>query len=519
MTRIYRTLVRGKLVQESSLSVGGSQLEAGGADLQCARDGRNRLTIPGTGLAGCLVETAGRIFPDLLEPTRARGGFWEKISGKAHMRKPPTPADDKELRQSLWHFHPAHLKGEQTTEMRQGVGIRQATGATAAEARALFDIETIPAGRSWDLFFEIDTLRGEDKVEAAALLALWEWTQGRCWLGASAARGLGWMRLEDVEVLRLPLTKESLDAWPDTSRDRFESFRLLKGVAGVEPISGAAALLDKGQKLWGGPLPKGRFCYVTLSATVSAQKSDWGWDTLSVGGHAAGELEPLGGEHLLGPLGMRDKEFHDGYSPDAPIVTTSGKEGQRPFLPGSGVRGPLRHAASRWLRQGKEDDEVIDPNKPRKPLKKTDPIDEVAKLFGLAERGGRLLVRDARLEVDRYRLAWLQHHAEDEFTAGVYGSGKFDRVALLEGTFAIQLVIEGLAKDMPASLKALLPALRLAELGFMPQGGGKWRGHGWSPWRFTRLSYGGAGEEAKSDEIKDSGIVAALAGIKWEDNR
>ena len=49
--KLYRTLVRGRLVQESALCVGGSTPEAGGADLPCARDGRDRLTIPGSGLA------------------------------------------------------------------------------------------------------------------------------------------------------------------------------------------------------------------------------------------------------------------------------------------------------------------------------------------------------------------------------------------------------------------------------------------------------------------------------------
>src|SRR5262249_36251379 len=163
------------------------------ADIQCARDGAGRPTIPGTGLAGALIETAGRLFPQLFTDKNHKTG-WNRITGKG--RKPADVEEEEEekLRQSLWHFWPSHPKLELATEAGGGVGLRQAPGATAAEARALFDMDTIPAGQRWELFFEIDTWRGRDydePVEAVALLALWEWTEGRCWLGASAARGLG----------------------------------------------------------------------------------------------------------------------------------------------------------------------------------------------------------------------------------------------------------------------------------------------------------------------------------------
>src|SRR5262249_18373605 len=140
------------------------------------------------------------------------------------------PIPEGEERQSLWHFWPAHPVKEPRTEFRQGVGIRQATGATAAEARALFDVETIPAGQRWELFFEVDTLRGRgeaNQLEAAALLTLCEWAQGRCWLGASAARGLGWLSLDDLQVLRLPLTEAAIDAWPDNTLERSQAWKKL----------------------------------------------------------------------------------------------------------------------------------------------------------------------------------------------------------------------------------------------------------------------------------------------------
>ena len=41
-----------------------------------------------------------------------------------------------------------------------------------------------------------------------------------------------------------------------------------------------------------------------------------------------------------------------------------------------------------------------------------------------------------------YKLALFEHHAEDEFTAGVYGTTKHDRTAIVDGAFDVRLVIE-----------------------------------------------------------------------------
>src|SRR4051812_13962471 len=120
-------------------------------------------------------------------------------------------------------------------ERRQGVGIRQETGATASEAAALFDLETVPAGMSWGFFLEIDARRAGPEVEALALYALHEWLEGRCWLGAAAARGLGWLTLEEPEVLRLPATAAFIDCWPDNSRDRNELVAELRQMEGALP--------------------------------------------------------------------------------------------------------------------------------------------------------------------------------------------------------------------------------------------------------------------------------------------
>lgn len=362
----YRTLVRGKLVQESALCVSGAGATPGGADIPCARDGLGRLTIPGTGLAGALIETAGRVFPALfktyLDPSDPTDSQWQRITAKHHRPKAdePTPPNLKkreeegEERQSLWHFWPAHIIRDLATEPRQGVGIRQATGATAAQARALFDVETVPAGETWELFFEIDTLRGGDAVEAVALFALAEWAAGRCWLGAGAARGLGWMKLIDAEVLRLPATREAIDAWPNNTLSRDEVWKKLRTLSAPGEVKD---LRKEAKRLWGErELPRDRFVYLTLDVALrpGLRADEYGWDSLSVGGHAAAVLNPLS-EGMLTPLGVASQTFLQDYVPDMPVVATGTEATQRPFLPGSGLRGPLRHAASRWWRPRTED--------------------------------------------------------------------------------------------------------------------------------------------------------------------
>ena len=104
----------------------------------CGRDSDGRPILPGTALTGALMQTAARVFPNLFDPKAT--GFWRRITGK-QQGEPP----EKTL-QSLWRFRPSH-RASDAAELRQGVGIRQATGVAAAEAKALYDIETLPAAR------------------------------------------------------------------------------------------------------------------------------------------------------------------------------------------------------------------------------------------------------------------------------------------------------------------------------------------------------------------------------------
>ncbi len=91
------------------------------------------------------------------------------------------------------------------------------------------------------------------------------------------------------------------------------------------------------------------------------------------------------------------------------------------MLPGASVRGPLRHAFSRLERaMGRC---VKDPHLVQGKVGKDDPA---GKVFGTVNQSSRILIRDARAEAG-WAAAKLHMHAEDEFSAGWYGSAMWPR--------------------------------------------------------------------------------------------
>lgn len=208
----------------------------------------------------------------------------------------------------------------------------------------------------------------------------------------------------------------------------------------------------------------------TRRSIAGPREDGYGIESLSIGGHASEELAASWDSHFLGPRGMDETRSREAFDPDFAVVTWEQNGGRQPYIPGSSLRGPLRHAMSRLLKaRGVTDTELLDD------------------IFGTTERSARLqrsarlLIRDAFLKEDgEHTFAWLQAHAEDEFTAGAYGSSKFDRIAVMQGTFEWKMVLEDLDKAVLEDL------FRLAESGQIGIGGGQWRGHGWLRWEFDK---------------------------------
>jgi len=438
MSQPYRTLFVGTLVQDSFLSVGGREDPVSSLDSPFCLDGLGRPTLRGTGLAGALVATLRR-----MQPVPAT------ISGSQNGRQP-----------SVWRCFNSHPLSQPSSVVRQHVAIDARTGAAATGM--LFDVETLPPGTRWPFLLEVDTSRDPEAADLARQV-LGHWAAGRCLLGREVARGLGWLHLERGR--EYVLTSEHLEQWPCAcDANDYPGYIASQFQALARPIEPAAA-----------PLPD--WCEISGTLTAGDYKpawhgdgdSVWGLDSLSIGGHAGDELIAHWNDHFIAPHGLAKEARDSLFDPDFTVVTCAreGDDRRLPYIPGSSLRGPLRHALARWRRAQGEGTEDVDT------------------LFGTTRQSAKLLIQDAFPDPDaELSLAWFQHHAEDEFTASTYGSGKFDRVAVMQGRFRWRMVLEGASPEQRQALRELLALAKHGQIGI---GGGQWRGHGWLRWQIDRF--------------------------------
>ena len=196
MSPPYRTLFVGTLVQESFLSIGGTDDPYTTVDSPFCRDGKDRPTLRGTGIAGALVATLLQMKINI-EPK-----ILAYISGS---KKGQTP--------SVWRTFHSHPRGNPNPAFRQHVAINAKTGA--AGDGALFNVETLPPGTEWPFILEVNT----NRLEIAADLArdvLAHWAAGHCLIGREVARGMGWMKL--INLTEYKLSTVQIDQWPNADQ-------------------------------------------------------------------------------------------------------------------------------------------------------------------------------------------------------------------------------------------------------------------------------------------------------------
>jgi len=436
---IRLTLFTATLVQDSALSISGLDRES-----NCDRpftivDGRPVLV--GRALKGAAVAMAKRFFEPL----------------------PRAISDDIKhgsLRRSAWEFADATTVA--SVRLRAGVGICQKTGARASEL--LYDCEVIPAGMLWNLTIRVDrsyTVNDEEFSEAEGILGYVlerHWKKGRCWLGGGVSRGLGWCHIEHLQAYRFD--SRSYETWILSGREQLPS--PLDAIPTVEPT-----------RSW---------CLRTLDVQISfgEYKPDpnepaWGLDMLTIGTHDADRVIQMTGDGTWAkPSWATSTQTPTELSTDRAILM----DGARPLLPGSSLRGPLRHIYSRAERASGQ--KVKDPNLFQGDVGTDDPAGRV---FGTTNKSSRVLIRDARAEAD-WVAARLHMHAEDEFSAGSYGSAKRNAVRLLRGVFPVRIVVEGATPDEVEPLvKVIDQQVALGALGHLPIGGHKTRGAGWGRWQ------------------------------------
>ncbi len=435
------TVFTAVLVQDSALSVSGVDRESSADQPFALVD--DVPTLAGRGLKGAMVAMARRFFAPL----------------------PRSISEGVELssayRRSAWEFANSQPTAPRTApRVRAGVGIRHKTVARAGGV--LYDREVVPAGTRWPLVFRVDASHaGAEAVEAEGILGYVlarHWSEGRCWLGGGAARGLGWCHIEELRAFRLD--EGAYDRWVESDRKKLPDE--LPDVPVVEPT-----------RSW---------CFRMLDVDIAFGEnrteesgSAWGLDMLAIGPHEAERAtQSTGcGAWARPSWSSASDPTPDALSTDRAILM----DGDRPLLPGSSVRGAMRHAFSRV--ENAAGRAVQDPHE----VQGKGPEDGGGKVFGTVEASSRILVRDGRSE-GAWAAARLHMHAEDEFSAGSYGSAKRDAVRVLQGVFPVRILVEGPDRPVVEPLVAEVDRLvALGALGHLPVGGHKTRGAGWGRWR------------------------------------
>jgi len=458
------TLFTATLVQDSALSVSGLNRETSADQPFALVNGVP--TLVGRGLKGAAVAMAKRFFDPL----------------------PRSVSDDIKhgaLRRSAWEFADATAIGNPS--IRAGVGIRQKTGARACGV--LYDREVIPAGTKWQLSFRVDRSYAIDDAEfteAEGILGYVlaeHWAKERCWLGGGVARGLGWCHIDDLKAYRFD--EAVYEVWVKSERTT-----LPKALDAVPFVS-----------------PTRSWCFRTLDVNISfgeykPEQSDeaWGLDMFAVGPHDSERaVQPTGDGQWARPAWapnandlskwLTDKNTPKDLSTDRALLMDGPAGEERPMLPGASVRGPLRHAFSRH-ENGRAGQLVVkDPHLVQGNVGEDDLAGQV---FGTVNQSSRILIRDARADGE-WSAAKLHMHAEDEFSAGSYGSAKRDAVRLLQGTFPVRIVVEGdpdepddmnkTVKKVDSLCKLIDRQVALGALGHLPIGGHKTRGAGAGNWQ------------------------------------
>lgn len=454
----YRTLFHGVIIQQSDMCSGGSE-QLSDIDMLPGRDGKGRFVIRGTTLAGAMLNTASKL------------GY--KIPVQV-----TNDSDNNNSRPSLWKTNNSFpAQGCPQTQLRQYVKIEPETGA--AEDHALFDMEVIVRGTQWHFLLEVITdaklIKEPDEPtpEQLAMAVLSDWQQDFFFLGNRAVAGTGWCKLESLEVMRLSQSADHL--WPD---NRYTPQENLKRLRAAEP--GIPFLSEDEQQESIRPFKnierKMHREVITLQLKAGPNTDVktgevWGLDGFFIGGHGAEQPFSFYEDEYSNGGWASHFSLPEGYTlldhQDLPDHFFVYNEKGQPFIPGSSLRGVLHHQIRRNLSNADNLEAILN------------------NLFGTTEQSSDLYVGDAQLlEGSDWQGMVLHNHAEDEFTGGVYGSNKFVRCAIIEGTFECQIIVEHTNQaTLQEHLKLLRDAIALGAQRQLPIGGKQWVDSGWIQWQ------------------------------------
>ncbi len=197
-TIIERIIVKGTLVLDSPCLISSGDNDDP-LDMPLLRDSiEERALIPGTSLAGALREYLATLYPPPSQHEEA--AEIEQLLGATQ--------GDADGAQSALLISDAlsNIFNEHSIELRDGVRIDQAT-RTAADA-AKYDLETLSAGTTFELEFEllITADHNRDSLVRTFATALHGLQSGVISLGMKKSRGLGRCHVAEWQVWRFDMT-------------------------------------------------------------------------------------------------------------------------------------------------------------------------------------------------------------------------------------------------------------------------------------------------------------------------
>lgn len=445
MTSTKRHVVRASLRVETPFRIGSAE-STPLSDAPILRDGRGRILIEGTSLAGVCKGFLER-------ETRYLQGGLDAVASLF--------GADAASRLSM----DGVVLEDATSRTRDHVGIDRRHRSACDKVK--FDAEVVVAGQEFDMWMSIRPVESQDHW---LLLILRDALRdGRLYLGGRSSVGNGRLSLQswkeaqidlaEVKTLRRFLLRRSRWDWIKESL--------------AEPVVTEAAALP-----WpwtsAEPLPFERPNSIVIDWRLDVR------DPLIV-------RESLSDRYVLSELGVRTKKDgatvdHGPYrepsrnAPKGVTVLLAGLDRSRQFqdlvLPGSSARGslrsraekilrtladkhvarsaacdplemqegePLESCASRWQRHIKQHSAAAED-----PKQIHDHLCLACRTFGSAPLHGRVRVEDLRPSEDsRVVLKLLDHLAVDRFVSGAASGRKFNALAIVEGSFKGRISVEG----------------------------------------------------------------------------
>ena len=437
-----KVIFKGILILDTSLHIG-SGLASAETDALLLKDTDEKVFIPGTSIGGALRSRLEKLIGVAV-------GHQENIKDcKCPICKLFGTTERGASRVILEDAYPTTHRGIATPKIRDGVAICRDT-QTAREG-AKYDLETIPAGYTFDFELSVDLNNDVDEEERKKILYIGfeELCSGRIYIGGNTTRGLGSCHLDidkiyalnfrNIDCLVPFLKKDDLTDIPEKYIKKYEDY----------------------------------FADVKDSLTFNKASEL----------HTQLELDfDLILEDLEDMLVIGDGRYAFGDDPETRFVRTKRWNNTQKdwvdvqFIPGGSIKGPLRNRAEQILRT------LV-------PESACDPTERggcgqcpICKLFGFSKaegeegKRGRLTVEDAYPKtVEETQEKKFDFVAIDRFTGGALEKAKFDARIVTDGWFKSRVIVDNLELYELALIAHLFKDLYLKDIRL---GYGKYKGFG-----------------------------------------